>query len=91
MRMSKRHTLVTLILLSSSTAFAKPAKHHRSSPLIAKIQNIEQRVCKRFHVECDTDGYPMVGNVKGKAGGGRQDDETIAELDPRYITRIFSR
>jgi hypothetical protein len=73
--MSKRHT---------STAFAKPARHHRS-PLIAKTE----RVCKHFHVAY-TDGFPMVGNVKGKAGG-REDDEAIAALDPHYISRIFSR
>jgi hypothetical protein len=85
--MSKRHTLVTLVLLSSSTAFAKPAKHHRSPPLIVKIE----RVCKRFRVECDLDGFPMVGNVKGKGGSGREDDEAMAALDPHYISRIFSR
>jgi hypothetical protein len=80
--MARTHQLLTVLLLSSSPAWASPAASHTPpddahapkalielrGQLISSGRDQAQTSVTRFRALCDADGYPLVGNMVGKRG-----------------------
>jgi hypothetical protein len=82
--MPARNRIATLVLLSSTAAFASPAKHTPPDDdtvkpelltLRRELYNMEYedaaKQLPRFRALCDADGYPLVGNIASKGDGRR--------------------
>jgi len=87
--MARTHQLLTVLLLSSSPAGASPAVPHTPpddahapkplielrGQLISSGRDKAQTSVTRFRALCDADGYPLVGNVIRKGGGGPEPED----------------
>jgi hypothetical protein len=78
--MTRKHTILTVLLLSVAPAAASPSAGHAppaDSEVAKPLLELRNQLFKtdkakvdvaRFRALCDKDGYPLVGNVAAKGG-----------------------
>ena len=82
--MPARHHIATLLLLSSTAAYAgsephAPPDRSKVTPEVQKLRDelfalkrdAVMKVLPRFRALCDAEGYPLVGNLATKGDDGR--------------------
>jgi hypothetical protein len=78
--MPRKHTILTVLLLSTAPAAASPDAHEPPPDSKVSKQMLELRMdliragrdkaqsdVTRFRALCDKDGYPLVGNMANKS------------------------